>query len=142
MTLPRSISTHNPWIYEDKEVTSDTLAGFYGFVYIIVDRETGKKYIGRKYIWSYRKEKGSSRRKKKESDWQDYYSSNEDLKQIGKENPGRLKREILHLCKSKGETNWKELDEIIKRNALWDENYFNENLLGKYFRKNVEKYYK
>ena len=83
MTLPRSISTHNPWIYEGKVVTADTLDGYFGYVYQITDRETGKKYIGRKYIWSYRKEKGASRRKKKESDWQDYYSSNDELKKIG-----------------------------------------------------------
>ena len=140
MTLPRSISTHNPWIYEDKEVTSDTLAGFYGFVYIIVDRETGKKYIGRKYIWSYRKEKGSSRRKKQESDWQDYYSSNEDLKQIGKENPGRLKREILHLCRSRGECNFLEVAEQFKRDVLYSDEYMNDNINGKWFKKNAMSY--
>lgn len=140
MIQPKSSSTHNPWVYDGKEVDLKTLDGFFGFVYLIQDTETGKKYIGRKYIWSMRKEKGSTRRKKKESDWQEYYSSNEELKQIGKETPERLHREILHLCKNRGECNWRELEEIVKHNALYDKDYLNENLLGKYFRKNIIKY--
>ncbi len=130
----------NPWLYKDTPIKSEEILKYFGIVYIITDNETGKKYIGRKYIWSMRKEKGSTRRKKKESDWQNYYSSNEELKQIGKETPERLHREILHLCKNRGETNWRELEEIVKQNALYDTNYLNENLLGKYFRKNVIKY--
>lgn|SRR5574343_1435681 len=141
MTKPKFISSDNPWIYQGEAVTIDNLKEFYGYVYLITDRETGQKYIGRKYIWSYRKEKGFSKRKKRESDWQDYYSSHEELKQIGKNAPERLKREILHLCSSKGETNWRELEEIVKHNAVYDDNFLNENLLGKYFRKNVKKYY-
>ena len=88
-----------------------------------------------------KKQNNSSRRKKTESDWKKYFSSNIDLKQIGKENPGRLKREILHLCKGKGETNWREVEEIIKHKAIYNQDLLNDNLLGKYFRKNVSRYY-
>ena len=128
MTQPTSSSKHNYWIYNGKEVTLETLIGFFGFVYIIIDNETGKKYIGRKYIWSMRKEKGSIKRKKKESDWQNYYSSNEELKQIGKEDPKRLRREILHLCKSKGECNYLEVAEQFKRDVLYSDEYMNDNI--------------
>lgn len=140
MTQPLSLFTDNSWTYRGDPITSDKLAGFYGFVYLIIDRETGKKYIGRKYIWSYRKERGASRRKKQESDWQDYYSSNEELKKIGKETPERLHREILHLCKSKGECNYLEVAEQIKRDVLYSDHYLNDNINGKWFKKNVINY--
>lgn len=140
MIQPRLSSTDNPWIYEGEVVTADTLDGYFGYVYQITDRETGKKYIGRKYIWSYRKEKGSSKRKKRESDWQDYYSSNDELKKIGKETPERLHREILHLCKSKGECNYLEVAEQVKRDVLYSDHYLNDNINGKWFKKNVINY--
>jgi hypothetical protein len=138
MTQPKSTSTDNPWTYEGRVVEIDTLVGFYGFVYLITDRQTGKKYIGRKYVWSYRKEKGASRRKKQESDWQDYYSSNEELKQIGKESPERLQREILHLCRSKGECNFLEVAEQIKRDVLYSDDYMNDNINRKVFQEECQ----
>lgn len=116
-------------------MTADTLDGYFGYIYQITDRETGKKYIGRKYIWSYRKEKGASRRKKQESDWQNYYSSNDELKKIGKENPGRLEREILHLCRSRGECNFLEVAEQFKRDVLYSDEYMNDNINRKVFQK-------
>ena len=111
----------DPWLYKGKEINQELLLGFFGFVYRITDKETGKKYIGRKYIWNYRREKGATRRKKIESDWKRYFSSNEELKRIGKETPERLLREVLHLCRGKGETNWREVEEIVKQNAIYDE---------------------
>lgn len=142
MTQRQSSSMDNPWTYEGEVVTVDTFEGYFGYVYQITDRKTGRKYIGRKYIWSYRKEKGVTRRKKKESNWQQYYSSNEELKQIGKETPERLKREILHLCKSKGECNFLEVAEQFKRNVLYSDEYMNDNINGKWFKKNVSSYKK
>lgn len=133
------LSTHNPWLYEGKIVTSDILQGYFGFVYKITDKETGKKYIGRKYIWNYRKEKGASRRKKQESDWQNYYSSNEELKQIGKETPERLEREILHLCRSKGECNFLEVAEQFKRDVLYSDGYMNDNINRQILQKECNK---
>jgi hypothetical protein len=88
-----------------------------------------------------RKVKGKTRRTSFESDWESYYSSHEGIKSQAKLTPERYEREILHLCRTRGETNWKEVEEIIKRDALWSEEYLNDNLLGKYFRKNVAKYY-
>lgn len=139
MIQPKSSSTHNPWIYDGKEVDLKTLDGFFGFVYLIQDTETGKKYIGRKYIWSMRKEKGSTRRKRKESDWQEYYSSNEELKQIGKETPERLHREILHLCKNRGECNYLEVAEQFKRDVLHSDDYMNDNINRKILQKECDK---
>lgn len=58
---------------------------YYGFLYIITNNVTGKKYIGRKFYHMYRK-----RKKFKESNWRTYTGSckplNEDIKKLGKAN--------------------------------------------------------
>lgn len=113
----------------------------FGFVYLIEDTLTGKKYIGRKYTKSTRKVKGKSRRQSFESDWKTYYSSHEGIKAQAKLTPDRFHREILHLCRTRGETNFKEVMEQFKRNVLYSDEYLNDNIAGRWFRKNVEKYY-
>ena len=64
------------------EFSSDV---YYGFVYLITNRATNKKYVGKKFFW-FKKTlpitKTRKRRKKLlvESDWKDYYGSNKHLK--------------------------------------------------------------
>ena len=65
----------NPWLYEGKPFTSDDIGDFFGYVYLITNKTTGKKYIGRKYFVQNRKPKGGKRRVTKESDWKKYYGS-------------------------------------------------------------------
>jgi len=38
------------WIYNDKEYV-DTPEEYQGFVYLITELDTGKKYIGKKNFW-------------------------------------------------------------------------------------------
>tara|TARA_A200000159_G_scaffold89739_1_gene83158 strand:+ start:558 stop:935 length:378 start_codon:yes stop_codon:yes gene_type:complete len=69
------------------EPTEDELGKYVGFVYLITERDTGKKYIGKKFFWSKRRLpplKGKSRKRTvvKESDWKDYYGSSEHLKTL------------------------------------------------------------
>ena len=45
----------NPWLYEGKPFTSDDINDFFGYVYCITNKTTGKKYIGRKYFVQKRK---------------------------------------------------------------------------------------
>jgi hypothetical protein len=101
----------------------------YGFVYLIENLTTGRKYIGRKYFTSagYRQINGKKKKIRKPSDWQDYYGSNEALKrevaETGREN---YRRVILHLCKSKSECSYWETFEIFSRHALLNELYYND----------------
>jgi len=66
------------------------------------------------------------KRFKIESDWKNYYGSNEELKkdveQLGKD---KFLRQILYLCKSKGTCNYYEAKEQFERNVLISENYYN-----------------
>ena len=102
------------WTYEGQPFTSDMISDNVGFVYQITNLHNGKKYIGKKWFWKTRKLpplKGKSRRrtKKSESDWKDYFGSSEEVKAIVEEKgPKNFKREILRLCKTKGECTYYE----------------------------------
>lgn len=110
----------NPGEIDDKVI---------GFVYIITHIPTGKKYIGKKLLTraKTRQVKGKKKRIRVESDWRDYWGSNqtlaEEVKQQGEQN---YTREILHLCKTRSELNYLETWEIFNRDVLLKEEYYNE----------------
>ena len=39
------------WIYKEQDFTEDMIGEDYGFVYIITNEVTGKKYIGKKFFY-------------------------------------------------------------------------------------------
>ena len=116
------------WIYKEQDFTDDMIDDNYGFVYIITNQVTNKKYIGKKFFYSSKTKqvKGKKKKTKVPSDWQTYYGSNEDLKKDvimhGKES---FRREILHLCKSKGVCGYLEAKEQFINEALESEDYYN-----------------
>ena len=98
------------WLYENAEfdeAPEDTL----GFVYIITNTLTGKQYIGKK-LFSFAKRrivKGKSKRFRAESDWKGYYGSNKELlHDVATYGEEHFKREILHLCRTKGQCSYHE----------------------------------
>jgi hypothetical protein len=102
------------WTHNGERFTSNDITDFYGFVYRITNLVTGYDYVGRKYFKTIRKLKPligrkNKRHKTKETDWQEYWGSSnrltEDIEALGKEN---FKREIICLCKTRGETNYME----------------------------------
>ena len=101
-------------------------------------------YIGKKKFWSKvtrppLKGKTRKRRSVKESDWQKYYGSSEEVKELV-ENTGewRFKRKILRLCKSLGEMTYFEMKEQIDREVLFKpDEYYNAFIGGKIHRKHV-----
>ena len=132
----------NPWLYEGKPFTSDDIGDFFGYVYLITNKTTGKKYIGRKYFVQKRKPKGGKRRVTSESDWKKYYGSSPELKDAiklyGKES---FSREIISLHKTLGKVNYEETRQLFLNNVLTEalDNgepaYYNTNVLGRYYRK-------
>ena len=132
----------NPWLYEGKPFTSDDIGDFFGYVYLITNKTTGKKYIGRKYFVQKRKPKGGKRRVTSESDWKKYYGSSpelkDDIKLHGKES---FTREIISLHRTLGKVNYEETRQLFLNNVLTEalDNgepaYYNSNVLGRYYRK-------
>lgn len=120
------------WIYEEKPFEPAQLDEWAGFVYLITDLHNEKKYVGKKNFWSTRRLpplKGKTRKrvKKSESDWQSYYGSSEQVKLLVEESGSeRFKREIIRLCKTKGEMSYFEAKEQFDRDVLFRDDYYNE----------------
>lgn len=120
------------WIHNEELFEPAQLEDWAGFVYLITDLDNDKKYIGKKNFWSTRRLpplKGKTRRrvKKIESDWRSYYGSSEALKLLVEEAGGkRFKREIIRLCKTKGEMSYFEAKEQFDREVLFRDDYYNE----------------
>ena len=108
-----------------------------GFVYLIVNTVTGRKYIGKKLAkfskTSYKvvTQKNGVKKKKKikskvESDWKTYYGSNdvlnEDVNKLGKE---KFTREILFYCNSKAQCSYIEAREQFTHKVLESTDYYN-----------------
>ena len=112
----------------------DEIKHLEGFVYLITNTQTNKKYIGQKHFWTRRKNKKTGRRETKESDWRHYYGSsdslNEDIKTSNKES---FIREIIHLCAYAKQMTFWEQKEQWDRNVLMSEEYYNTNIGGKFF---------
>ena len=122
------------WIYENK-LYDEAPKEYMGFVYLVTDLNTNRKYIGKKLFWNTRKLKplkGKTRRRTQvvESNWKNYYGSNEELQQLVENSHAqRFEREILHLCTKKGIMGYLEAREQFDRNVLLSDEYYN-NFIG------------
>jgi len=127
------------WLFEGKtiEVLPEDCVGF---VYLITNNLTGRKYIGKKLAKFSRttyktvKLKNGNKKRKKirgkiESDWQTYYGSNEqlnkDVTQLGIQN---FTREILYYCRSKAECSYIEAREQFSRRVLESDDWYNGHI--------------
>ena len=130
------------WVHNGKKVKSidDLPKDCIGFIYKITNTKTNEYYIGKKNIYQRRTLpplKGYKRKRKviKESKWQSYRSSNSEVK---KWNEDYIVLEILRFCKSKKSLTYYELQEQFAHDVLSDPLSKNDNLLGKFFRKDLE----
>jgi hypothetical protein len=75
--------------------------------------------------------KNGTKKKKKirskiNSDWQEYYGSNDKLKEdVANLGTDKFHREILYYCKSKAECSYIEAREQFTRRVLESDNYYN-----------------
>jgi len=124
------------WLYENTQI-EQLPEDCVGFVYLITNNTTGRKYIGKKLAkfskTTYRvvKLKNGNKKRKKikskiESDWQTYWSSsdelNKDIELLGEDN---FTREILFYCRSKAECTYVEAREQFSRKVLESDDYYN-----------------
>jgi hypothetical protein len=127
------------WTYRQEPYVIQPSRDYEGFVYLITNKQTNRKYIGKKSFWS-RVSLKSGRKQTIESDWKKYYGSSDELSQdiklIGKHN---FNREILHLCRTKKETTFFELQELYARQVLLSEEYYNKSIQGKFFKSEMQK---
>lgn len=119
------------WYYNGEVFTSEMIEDHIGFVYVITHLLTKRKYVGKKLFVSKRRLpplKGKSRKRIviKESDWQTYYGSSDEVNALVEDiGEGGFKREIIHLCKSRGVMSYMEAKEQFDREVLLSDEYFN-----------------
>lgn len=121
----------------------------FGFVYAL-KYEDGKIYIGKKNFYSIRKLPRLQNRQTreghlnfrgnietiiKESKWKTYIGSNEQCK---KRKP--VKRIILSLAYDKKHLTYLEAEALFTNKVLLNKDFINDNILGKFFRKDFLKY--
>ena len=124
------------WLYNNEQIT-ELPDDCVGFVYLITNLTSDRKYIGKKLAkfskTSYKTVtlKNGTKKKKKikskvDSDWLEYYGSsielNKDVELLGEEN---FRREILFFCKSKAECSYIEAREQFTRKVLETTDYYN-----------------
>jgi hypothetical protein len=119
------------WVYNNKEF-NETPDEFQGFVYMVTEKDTGKKYIGKKFFWKPKilpitKTRKRRVRTRAESDWREYYGSSKEVQSLveskGKDN---YKREILRLCRTKGECSYYEAKLQFQYDVLLSDEFYNE----------------
>lgn len=108
------------WYYKDSRVHSiqdlpSKAQQATGFVYLISNLTNGKKYIGKKLLYT---------KHHKETDWIKYTGScnalNADINKGDK-----IRKDILHFCYSRGDLSYKELLLQVKHKVLLEQTYYN-----------------
>ena len=129
------------WIYE-KEPLTEIPEGIIGFVYLITNQANGMKYIGKKnfYFSKTKQVKGKKKRIKVESDWKEYYGSNKSLvEHVSLFGEDKFVREIVHLCKTKGEMTYYETKHIFAVDAVIDDKYYNDWVMCRVRKNHIKK---
>jgi hypothetical protein len=124
------------WIYQGNPV--ETLPeDCVGFVYLITNLVSGRKYIGKKLAkfskTTYKtvKLKNGNKKKKRirskiDSDWLTYYGSNEELnRDVAALGADKFTREIMYYCRSKAECSYIEAREQFTHRVLESQDYYN-----------------
>ena len=125
------MSYEYPWTYNGKTFDSEDIQDNYGFIYRITNTQNGYDYVGRKYFTTVKKRpplkgKKNKRRETVETDWKEYWGSSPrlqaDIDALGRD---KFTREIIHLCKSRGETNYMEAYYQFTEGVLLREDNYN-----------------
>jgi hypothetical protein len=124
------------WLFENTQIQA-LPEDCVGFVYLITNLVSGRKYIGKKLAkfskttYKVVKLKNGNKKKKKirskiDSDWLTYYGSNDelnkDIQTLGQDN---FKREILYYCNSKAQCSYIEAREQFRHQVLESDAYYN-----------------
>ena len=126
MTLTTEPTKKSDWTYLGAAFTD--AAQYVGFVYVITNTVMNRHYIGKKLFTRARtiQSKGRRRRTRTESDWPNYWGSNQhvhaDQLKLGSDS---FRRRIIYLCTSKGTLSYLEAETQIELNVLGTDRYYN-----------------
>ena len=122
----------NPWVYKGRpfDPEEEELKNWVGFCYRVTELDTGIAYIGKKFFWKPKTLPVTKSRKRKvkttvQSDWKKYFGSSDKVKQLV-ESGIPFKREILQLCRTKGECSYFEAKMQFEYDVLLRDDFYNE----------------
>jgi hypothetical protein len=136
------------WTYNNKPL-NELPDNVIGFVYLITNTTTGRKYIGKKLAkfsktrYKMHTQKNGKRVKKKirsyvDSDWKTYYGSSEALtKDIELIGHSHFERQILRMCFSKAECSYYEAKEQFYNGVLESADWYNAQISVRVHKKNI-----
>lgn len=149
------------WLYQNKVINSLEDFGYdipIGFIYITTHTPTGKKYLGKKSLFSTTNKKlgkkelealpvtrgrtPTTKQVIKESDWKSYYGSEDFIKkEIKLKHHSDFTREIIQLVNSKKQLTYYEMKYQFQYGVIepiTGDEWLNHNILGKFFTKDFE----
>ncbi len=132
------------WLYENKPF-EETPEEYQGVVYEVTEIDAGKKEIVNKNFWKPKTLPVTKTRKRRvrtrtESDWREYFGSSNELQSlVESRGSDKFKREILILCKTKGEMSYHEAKLQFERDVLLSDEYFNEFIGCKIHSRHIKK---
>lgn len=126
------------WLYNGQELLEIPSGKPEGFVYRITNTVSGKQYIGKKSFWMTKtyQLKGKTKRKMVESNWKEYFGSNEplqkDVEALGQEN---FIREVLTICATKALCSYHEarlqfVEDVLLKPELYYNNWIMVRVRG------------
>jgi hypothetical protein len=131
----------NHWTYKGSTVRCEDdipQPNAIGFVYMITQHSTGRRYIGRKLLTKSKTitRKGEKKRVRVSSDWLDYWSSSPKIIQWIDEAGGTkdFSRQILTFVSSKGMLAYAEEAALYIVGALESDAWINDNIRSKIYR--------
>lgn len=163
----KDMPTQPTWTHQGRLITdiSDMPKGTYGFIYEVIHKPTDTRYIGKKVLFFERNKRLGKRaleelrleRKAKgiggrtplkqkvitESDWKTYFGSQKEILKVSKEdNDSRnWEKKILEYVPNKKLLTYYETKHLFINNVLEDSYsaHINDNILGKFYRKDFKK---
>ena len=137
------------WLYKGEVIESieQMPENTFGFVYEVTYIPTNEKYLGKKALETLRLERqekglrGKTPLKQKiitESDWITYLGSHNRIKQLVKEGKDdKFFKNILEFAFDKKHLTYLETKHQFNNSVLENTEYINDNILGKFFRKDL-----
>jgi hypothetical protein len=133
---PRLKTVPNNWVMngEPFEMSYEDIRAndYFGFVYLMEEIDTGKKYVGEKGFHSFLTPKGKTNKKKQESNWRKYPSSNAllslHIKNSEEARNDKYKFTILGIAKDKSAMKYLECKFIFSYGCMESDDFYNANI--------------
>lgn len=119
------------WCYKNEPLTSAP-EEYQGFVYLITNLATNRRYIGKKNFWTVKKlpplkGKRNRRHRRVETDWRDYWGSNTSLQaDVATHGENNFRRDIIRLCPTRTDMAYWETYTQFSLGVLFSDDYYNE----------------